>query len=133
MESGRDKPGEIFFKEFQEFRLIKQLSFHGYLDSYFDTLPCCTCKLVKLVYPVVKIHSCVCKKQINNIVQKLASVRNYAAFCINNILEEVQTCQHGNMQYDLITTAKKVCVQPILSEDGKLTVSTQNITCLVCM
>lgn len=54
MESERDKPGEIFFKEFQEFRLIKQLSFHGYLGSNFDTLPRCTCNLVKLIYPVNK-------------------------------------------------------------------------------
>lgn len=54
MESEKDKPGVIFFKEFREFRLIKQLSFHGYLGSNFDTLPRCTCNLVKLIYPVDK-------------------------------------------------------------------------------
>lgn len=55
MELGTDKPEEILFKEFQEFRLIKQFSFHGYLGSHFDTLPCCTRKLVKLIYLVDKI------------------------------------------------------------------------------
>lgn len=58
MESGRDKLGEIFSKPFPEFRIVKQLSFPiclGYPDSYFDTLPHYTCKLVKLIHPVHKI------------------------------------------------------------------------------
>lgn len=59
MESDSDKPEEIFFKPFPEFRTVKQLSFPiclSYPDSHFDILPHYAYKLVKWIHPVHKIE-----------------------------------------------------------------------------